>query len=132
MPAPLFAPRRVQTASGPADAPTHPSVDRGPVSETRRTASAVPRLVHGYAREAAALVLIATALFSALALASLRCDPMRPEVTGSDWVGPAGAFAARAAVETVGIVAWLFPVELGLLAAPLLDGRPSIAGFTRI
>ncbi len=133
MPAPLFAPRRIQTAGGPPDVPAHQPGDRGPGPEApRRGASSAPRLAHGYAREAAALVLLATALFSALALASLRCDPMRPEVTGPDWVGPVGALAAHAGVDAVGIVAWLFPIELGLLAAPLLNGRPSIAGFTRI
>jgi S-DNA-T family DNA segregation ATPase FtsK/SpoIIIE len=93
---------------------------------------AAPRPAHGYAREAAALVLLASALFTALALASFRGDPMRPEVTGPDWVGPVGALAARAGVETIGIASWLFPIELALLAAPLLNGRRSIAGVTRI
>jgi S-DNA-T family DNA segregation ATPase FtsK/SpoIIIE len=97
-----------------------------------RTARRAPALVHGYAREAAALVLIATALFTALALLSFRGDPMRAEVSGGDWVGPAGAVAARAAIEAVGISACFVPIELALLAAPLLNGRPSIAGLTRI
>jgi S-DNA-T family DNA segregation ATPase FtsK/SpoIIIE len=97
-----------------------------------RKPSAVPRATHGYAREAAALVLLATALFAALALASFRGDPLRPETAGPDWVGPAGAVVARAGVDAVGLAAWFFPIELALLAAPLLNGKRSIAGLTRI
>ena len=103
---------------------------RGPLGRSRRLAG--PRLARGYAREAAALVLLATALFTALALASFRGDPLRPELTGPDWVGPAGAMVARAGVEAVGLVAWFFPLELALLAAPLLNGKPSIVGVTRL
>src|SRR4051812_17164068 len=122
MPFPLFAPRRVQPAGGPGEVPST-AVPKG---------GAVPRSAHGYAREAAALVLLASALFTALALASFRGDPMRPEITGADWVGPVGALVARAGAETIGLAAWFFPIELGLLAAPLLDGKPSIAGVARI
>jgi S-DNA-T family DNA segregation ATPase FtsK/SpoIIIE len=86
---------------------------------------------HGYAREAAALVLLASALYMALALTSFRGDPARPEIVGDDWVGPAGAFVARAAVEAIGLAAWLLPVELALVASPLLNARPSIAGVAR-
>src|SRR3954471_15124212 len=122
MPVPLFAPRRPQTAGGPVEVPAAAAPAR----------TGTPRTVHGYAREAAALVLLATALFTALALASFRADPLRPELAGPDWVGPAGAFAARAAVEAVGLTAWFFPIELVLIAAPLLNAKPSIAGVTRI
>src|SRR5271168_4008432 len=124
MPVPLFAPRRAQPAGGPGDVPA-------PTARARQITGA-PRLAHGYAREAAALVLLATALFSALALASFRGDPLRPEISGADWVGPVGASVARAGIEAIGLVAWFFPVELGLLAAPLLNGKPSIASVTRI
>jgi S-DNA-T family DNA segregation ATPase FtsK/SpoIIIE len=97
-----------------------------------RRPQATPRPVHSYAREAAAMVLIASALFTALALLSFRGDPARPEINGADWVGPAGAFVARAAVEGIGLAAFFFPIELGLLAAPLLHGKPSIANVVRI
>src|SRR3954468_24500597 len=116
---PLFAPRRAQTAGGPA-AGTATSADALPAK-----AGGTRKASHGYAREAAALVLLASALYMALALTSFRGDPARPEIVGDDWVGPAGALFARAAVETVGATAWLLPVELALLAAPLLGGRPS-------
>jgi S-DNA-T family DNA segregation ATPase FtsK/SpoIIIE len=86
---------------------------------------------HGYAREAAALVLLASALYMALALTSFRGDPGRPEIVGDDWVGPAGAFLARAAVEAIGLAAWFLPIELALVASPLLNGKPSIAGIAR-
>jgi S-DNA-T family DNA segregation ATPase FtsK/SpoIIIE len=101
-----------------------------PVTEARPAAPARP--VHTYAREAAAMVLLASALFSALALASFRGDPLRPEVVGPDWVGPAGALVAGAAVQAIGLAACFFPVELAFLAAPLLNGKPSGAGVTRI
>ena len=123
MPVPLFAPRRAQTASGPADVPA-PAADR--------KASAPSRAVHSYAREAAAMVLLASALFSALALISFRGDPLRPEIAGPDWVGPAGAVVAGSAVQAIGLAAWFFPLELGLIAAPLLNGKRSVANVTRI
>jgi S-DNA-T family DNA segregation ATPase FtsK/SpoIIIE len=78
------------------------------------------------------MMLIASALFSALALASFRGDPLRPEVVGPDWVGPAGALVAGAMVQAIGLAAWFFPIELALIASPLLNGKPSIAGVTRI
>jgi S-DNA-T family DNA segregation ATPase FtsK/SpoIIIE len=87
--------------------------------------------VHAYAREAAALVLFAASLYAALALVSFRGDPMRPEVVGADWVGPVGAFSARAAVEAIGLVAWFIPIELALLSAPLVNGRRSVASLAR-
>src|ERR1700677_2935272 len=127
MPVPLFAPRRAQVAGGPGEMPALPA-PRGPMAIASSPPS--PRLAHGYAREAAALVLLATALFVALALASFRADPLRQEVAGADWVGPAGAFVARAGVDAVGLAAWFFPIELALLAAPLLNGRRSLAGVT--
>jgi S-DNA-T family DNA segregation ATPase FtsK/SpoIIIE len=125
---PLFAPRRAEAAVGPAagggapdDATSLPSAP--PPAE--------PRRAHGYAREAAALVLLASALYSALALTSFRADPARPEIMGADWVGPVGATAARATVEAVGLAAWFVPIELVLLATPLLNGKKSGAGVAR-
>src|SRR5262245_12053470 len=123
MPFPLFAPRRAQPAGGPSEVSAPAAAPRP---------APAPRRAHTYAREAAALVLLASALFAALALASFRADPGRPEVTGPDWVGPVGALVARAGVETIGLAAWFLPIELALLAAPLLNGKPSIAGVTRI
>ena len=125
MPVPLFAPRRPQLAGGPSDVAAP-----APALGVARQPSV--RSTHGYAREAAALVLIASALFTALALASFQGDPLRPEMNGPDWVGPVGALVARAGVEAVGLCAWLVPIELSLLAAPLLDGKRSNAGVTRI
>src|SRR5947209_3347241 len=125
MPVPLFAPRRAQTAGGPGDVPA-------PTAATPARAAPAPRLAHGYAREAAALVLLATALFTSLALASFRGDRLRPEVWGADWVGPIGALVARGGIESIGLAAWFFPLELVLIAAPLLHGKQSIANVTRV
>src|SRR5262245_32856167 len=100
---PLFAPRRLQPASGASrgvpeaisGAEATSNASRGApeaASDASRgvpqTASGpAPRVVHSYAREAAALVLLASALYTTLALASFQADPLRPEVTGGDWVG---------------------------------------------
>ena len=103
----------------------------GPASGVVRLPDAPRKRVHAYAREAAALLLFAAALYAALALASFRGDPMRPEIVGADWVGPVGAFSARALVEAIGLVAWFVPIELALLGAPLVNGRRSVASLTR-
>jgi S-DNA-T family DNA segregation ATPase FtsK/SpoIIIE len=124
MPVPVFAPRRVQVAGGPSEV--------AGLKNPTRLVDVPATGGHGYAREAAALVLLASALFAALALASFRADPLRPELEGGDWVGPAGAAAAAAAIEAVGVSACFFPLELALLAAPLLDRRPSRASVARI
>ncbi|WP_199693949.1 DNA translocase FtsK 4TM domain-containing protein, partial [Sorangium cellulosum] len=87
---------------------------------------------HSYARDAAALVLLVSALYSALALASFRADPLRPELVGEDWVGPVGAALAGASVEAVGVIAWFVPLELALLAMPLLGAKRSIASLFRL
>ncbi len=139
MAVPLFAPRRGPILLGePRERPAPMLEVAGALERVERIAlfdgkaPVAPRLVHGYAREAAALVLLATALFAALALASFRGDPLRAEVVGLDWVGPAGALVARTGVEAIGVASWFFPLELVLLAAPLLDGKRSIVGVTRI
>ncbi len=126
---PLFAPRRAQTAGGPPDDAEALAREGSP---PRKAAAIAPkRAVHSYAREAAALVLLASALYTVLALTSFRGDPLRPEIVGGDWVGPVGATCAGALVETIGLAAWFIPIELCLLATPLLNGKPSIAGITR-
>ncbi|NUP13978.1 MAG: cell division protein FtsK [Polyangiaceae bacterium] len=87
--------------------------------------------VHSFAREASSVVLLATALYSALALASFKADLARPEVTGANWVGPVGTTFAEIAVTAVGVVSWLVPLELVAIALPLLstDGRPQTTGM---
>ncbi len=128
---PLFAPRRAQPAAGLGEplrsgargaARTSPAGVAGPAAPPG----------HSYARDAAALVLLVSALYSALALASFRADPLRPEISGDDWVGPVGAALAGASVETVGVIAWFVPLELALLAMPLLGAKRSIASLFRL
>ncbi len=128
---PLFAPRRAQPAAGLGEplrsgargaARTSPAGIAGPAAPPG----------HGYARDAAALVLLVSALYSALALASFRADPMRPEVSGDDWVGPVGAALAGTSIEAIGVIAWFVPLELALLAMPLLGAKRSIASLFRL
>jgi S-DNA-T family DNA segregation ATPase FtsK/SpoIIIE len=85
-----------------------------------------------YAREAAALLLIASGLYCALALASYQADPMRVAVHGDNWVGPVGEVFARASVGLIGVVAWLIPLELVLLARPLLFDKRLKLSITRM
>lgn len=85
-----------------------------------------------YGREAAALLLVAGAVFLCLALASFSKDPAVPEVTGANWVGPVGAWFAHAFVSTIGLAAWAIPIELLLIALPLLRDRPTIGSVARI
>ncbi|MCC6552709.1 MAG: DNA translocase FtsK 4TM domain-containing protein [Polyangiaceae bacterium] len=125
---PLFAPRRAQPAAGPGGAPAPRAASRAADPPAERG----ERPTHSYAREAAALVLLTSALYTALALASFRADPLRPEIAGEDWVGPVGATLAQAVVGAVGVVSWFLPIELTLLSAPLLGGKRSIAGVTRV
>ncbi len=75
-------------------------------------------------REAAALLLFALSAFFCLALASLRRDIHDPSVQGSDWVGPVGSLTAGFLAQGFGWVAWLAPLELCLVGAPLFRGRP--------
>jgi S-DNA-T family DNA segregation ATPase FtsK/SpoIIIE len=78
----------------------------------------------GRPREIAALLLVAGGMFLILAL--LSCHIVVGPSSGSDssWVGPTGGFVARMLVQGFGIAAWLFPLELSLLAIPLFRGRP--------
>ncbi len=79
--------------------------------------------VHSFAREASSVLLLATALYCALALASFRADPQRPAVTGSNWVGPVGAAFAEIVVTAFGFVSWLVPLELVAVALPMLSSE---------
>ncbi len=77
------------------------------------------------------------ALFFALALASYQGDPSgavlaAPTVAGPDWVGPVGAFGARALVSLVGLVGWGLPLELMLMGIPLVRSKESPATAGRI
>ncbi len=83
-------------------------------------------------REAAALLLFAVSLFLCLALASLRLNPDDPMVHGADWVGVVGAGVAGFLVQGFGLVAWLAPIELSLVGAPLFRGRPNPALGLRV
>src|SRR5690349_12092882 len=85
---------------------------------------------HGRLAEAAALLLFFGAAFLALALASYSVDPFDPTQHGSDLAGATGALIAGFLVQGFGVVAWLLPVDLALLGAPLFRGRvPSSLGY---
>jgi len=135
MTVPLFAPRRVQTAAGLGEAGVQPTKKGrgggGAVVPSAGSGASSGSLRHAYAREAAALVLLSSALYTALALASFQGDPLRPEVSGADWVGPVGAAFAGFATSAVGVIAWSLPIELAFLSGPLLGGKPSRASVSR-
>ncbi len=100
----LFVPR--PAAAGPA-----------PATQTENRPSS--RL-----REAAALLLVAGALFLVLALFSCRVTPGEADTT-TTWVGPTGGFIAHVLAQGFGVAAWLAPLELALVAIPLFRGRPT-------
>jgi S-DNA-T family DNA segregation ATPase FtsK/SpoIIIE len=92
---------------------------------------------YGRTREVAALVLFTLAVFLTLALASYRGDPSGSTLVvatppGGDWVGPVGAFFARALVSLLGVVSWGLPLEMALLGIPLVRGKTSPATAGRI
>ncbi|WP_437712604.1 DNA translocase FtsK 4TM domain-containing protein [Sorangium sp. So ce448] len=128
---PLFAPRRAQPAAGLGE-----PLRSGARGAARTSAAGIAGPAappgHGYTRDAAALVLLVSALYSALALTSFRGDPLRPEVSGDDWVGPVGAALAGTSIEAIGVIAWFVPLELALLAMPLLGAKRSIASLFRL
>jgi S-DNA-T family DNA segregation ATPase FtsK/SpoIIIE len=113
-PVPVFVPRRSSAGdvTSPFGAGSKTTLDRG--------------------REAAALCLFASAIYTALALASFRGDPARPDVHGADWVGPVGTSLAQAATFAMGLAAWFVPIELAVFAVPLLRRRASIANLARL
>jgi S-DNA-T family DNA segregation ATPase FtsK/SpoIIIE len=118
MSVPLFATRRI---AGNLPAP-----------EAQGRTAGAETAVFRRGREAAALLLIAAAVFLALGLASYHRNPEMPEISGADWVGPVGASLAGALVAAIGLVAWTAPLELLLMAMPLFRNRPSIASIARI
>lgn len=129
MAVPLFAPRRVPAAPAPAEPAASPTKKQRDDSSTAAAPAARP--MHTYAREAAALLLLASALYTVLALASFAADPMRPEVTGPNWVGPVGEAFSSLFSGAFGIAAWTIPIELAVLSGPLLGGKPSRASVAR-
>src|SRR5262245_40463907 len=104
MPARLFTPRA------------------SPVAAEINAAAEPPQAIRR-GREAAALLLFAAAAFLVLGLGGLKLDPHDPRVAGTNWVGPVGASVAGVLAVGFGVVAWLIPIELGLLGTPLLRGR---------
>lgn len=85
---------------------------------------------HGRLLEAAALLLFFSAAFLALSLASYRIDPFDPALRGGDLAGATGAAVAGVLVQGFGVVAWLLPLDLALLGAPLFRGRaPENLGY---
>src|SRR5262245_10119261 len=110
----------------------HRDVAQAPASEDAAIVEAPKRMGRTYAREAGALLLMAAGLYCGLALGSFEADPLRPEVHGENWVGPVGAVFAEVGVKMVGVVAWLVPLELTLLARPLLRDRRIRLGVTRL
>ncbi len=105
----LFAPRTADGASLPAEPGASPR-------------PALHRPLGRY-REAAALLLFTGSAFLLLGLLSARIDPNDPSVGERNWVGPAGAVAAGFLARGFGLVAWLAPLELALMGAPLFRGR---------
>src|SRR5688572_4913427 len=71
-------------------------------------------------RDACALILLMLAAYTALALATLRLDAE----AGENWMGVVGETLASVLALGFGAVAWVVPLEIGLLAAPLLRRRP--------
>jgi DNA segregation ATPase FtsK/SpoIIIE, S-DNA-T family len=85
---------------------------------------------HGRLLEAAALLLFFAAAFLAVSLVSYRVDPYDPALRGGDLAGATGAAIAAVLVQGFGVVAWLLPVDLALLGAPLFRGRvPENLGY---
>ncbi len=92
---------------------------RGAPRERDSVPEVVPR-----GREAAALLLIVVAAYLSLALCSLRLSLHDPTVQGENWVGPVGATIAAVLARGFGNVAWTLPIELCVIAAPLLRRLP--------
>ncbi len=120
MMSPIYAPRR------PLEAGEVPTNKRSPTI-VGKGAGAL-----GRGREVAALLLWTTALFLFLALCSFQQNAADPGLHGNDWIGPAGAFFARAFVSGVGVLAWAVPIELALFGVPFVTGKANAASATRI
>ena len=119
MMSPIYAPRR------PLEAGEVPTNKRSPTI-VGKGAGAL-----GRGREVAALLLWTTALFLFLALCSFQ-QSVEPVGHGGDWIGPAGAFVARALVSGVGVLAWAVPIEFVLFGVPFVTGKANAANATRI
>src|ERR1041385_6432313 len=83
-------------------------------------------------REAASLLLAVAAVYLALALAGVHIDPNDAAVTGNGWVGPVGASIGGILARGFGLIAWLAPVELVLVAMPLFRKQRLTAPSLRI
>ena len=122
---PLFLPPRRGTIDLPANT-KRPSV----------LGAQPPTFARG--REVAALLLWTFAVFLALALASYAGEPLVPgqdgpsPITGENWVGAVGAAVARSFVSTVGVMAWIVPLEALLLGIPFVRGKKSNATPARM
>jgi S-DNA-T family DNA segregation ATPase FtsK/SpoIIIE len=85
---------------------------------------------HGRLLEAAALLLFFAAAFLALSLSSFKVDAFDPSQRGADLAGATGAAVAGVLIQGFGVVAWLVPIDLVLLGAPLFRGRvPGNLGY---
>src|SRR5688572_22398429 len=82
-----------------------------------------PSSGHRVGREAAALLLLAAACYLALALASLNLEESGSAAESGNWMGPVGSWLAQVLAGGFGVVAWLLPLELLLMAAPLFRHR---------
>ncbi len=93
-----------------------PRVDPDPDSRSGAAAKSI-------GQEAAALLLVAAAAYLALALGSLELGTEQVQSGEGNWVGPVGTGLAQLLVSGFGVVAWLLPVEMMLVAAPLFRRR---------
>jgi S-DNA-T family DNA segregation ATPase FtsK/SpoIIIE len=115
----LFSARNALEAGGPASE-----------ASSRRQDRPNGQAFHGRLLEAAALLLFFAAAFLALSLGSYRVDPFDPTQRGADLAGATGAAVAAILVQGFGVVAWLLPLDLILLGAPLFRGRvPQHLGY---
>ena len=73
---------------------------------------------------------MAAAAYLLLALLGVRIDPGDPSVSGQDLAGAVGAAVGNVLVRGFGLVAWLAPVELALVALPLFrPGRMPVTSL---
>jgi S-DNA-T family DNA segregation ATPase FtsK/SpoIIIE len=84
----------------------------------------------GKLREAASLLLVASAAYLVLALAGIRIDPNDPSVQGADWGGAVGTGVGMLLARGFGFAAWLVPLELGMVSLPLFrPGRMPVTSL---
>jgi DNA segregation ATPase FtsK/SpoIIIE, S-DNA-T family len=81
-------------------------------------------------REAIALISIAFSVYLGLALGSFSAAAEGVPGSDTNWMGPVGGSLASVLAHGFGILAWGIPVELVLLAAPLIKRRdPELSGL---